>query len=677
MPPPLRGSVSPPVGCYGSNGLSGYPELAPVYFSTNRQQNQASTTVMTSKQVLVLPMLLATLGGGANASPLGTAFNYQGQLALHGVPVTGSYDLKFVLYDTVSGGSFLYPLLTNLNVGVTSGLFATTLDFGSIHFNGAATWLELSVRTNGSGAFQTLSPRQRLYPVPNAIYAAQADYASSAWSANNVEASAVTSGGIATNQVVKSLNGLKDFVTLAVGPNVTLTPSGNTLTLASSTDWHIAGNGGTTAGTHFVGTTDNRPLELRANNLQTLWLQGNAAGHNVVAGGPGNYVLAGMLGATISGGKNNNFDTGGNYSTIAGGADNQIYLAMYSVIGGGNGNFVGGSDAATIAGGALNRIWDSALGATVGGGTNNVVSSYSQYSTIAGGYNNRIGDMTTHDGAWAAALGGGSANFISSNAHYSTIGGGERNLVDGGATHAMIPGGYSNHVSGYYGLAAGRRARAEHTGAFVWADSQNAEFSSDRNNQFKVRSAGGVHIVAQSSGLTPAACRIESTSASGVGLFVTQTSSDANLVVANPGAGDLFKGYYGAGGGSLAFRVDNDGDVTAKSFNPTSDRHAKENFAAVDARAVLAQVAALPISRWNFKADQTLHLGPMAQDFHAAFGVGPDDKHIATVDADGVALAAIQGLNQKVDAKEARIKELEARLAKLERLLTEKLGGVQ
>jgi hypothetical protein len=90
------------------------------------------------------------------------------------------------------------------------------------------------------------------------------------------------------------------------------------------------------------------------------------------------------------------------------------------------------------------------------------------------------------------------------------------------------------------------------------------------------------------------------------------------------------------------------GSVTAASFNTTSDRHAKERFTPVDPQAVLAKVAALPITQWNFKGQPgEAHLGPMAQDFHAAFGLGPDERHIATVDADGVALAAIQGLNQK------------------------------
>ena len=79
------------------------------------------------------------------------------------------------------------------------------------------------------------------------------------------------------------------------------------------------------------------------------------------------------------------------------------------------------------------------------------------------------------------------------------------------------------------------------------------------------------------------------------------------------------------------------------------------------------KVAAMPISRWNFKGDEgTPHVGPMAQDFHAAFGLGTDDKHIATVDADGVALAAIQGLNQKLEEK---IREQDREIEQLKRMM--------
>jgi hypothetical protein len=110
------------------------------------------------------------------------------------------------------------------------------------------------------------------------------------------------------------------------------------------------------------------------------------------------------------------------------------------------------------------------------------------------------------------------------------------------------------------------------------------------------------------------------------------------------------------------------GTWNALAFNPTSDRAAKENFSSVDPRDVLEKVAALPLARWNYKAvPGAEHIGPVAQDFHVAFGLnGDDDKHIATVDADGVALAAIQGLNEKVESgkqkAETRLTHLEAEL---------------
>ena len=112
------------------------------------------------------------------------------------------------------------------------------------------------------------------------------------------------------------------------------------------------------------------------------------------------------------------------------------------------------------------------------------------------------------------------------------------------------------------------------------------------------------------------------------------------------------------------------GVVSGQSFVTTSDRNLKEKFTPIDSREVLERVAGLPITRWNFKNDPASpHIGPMAQDFYAAFNVGTDDKHIATVDEDGVALAAIQGLNEKLKEKDARIEALEKRLADLEQLV--------
>ena len=108
-------------------------------------------------------------------------------------------------------------------------------------------------------------------------------------------------------------------------------------------------------------------------------------------------------------------------------------------------------------------------------------------------------------------------------------------------------------------------------------------------------------------------------------------------------------------------------------MNSSSDRHRKNNVQGVNPSNILDRHLKLSIHTWTYTNDlATPHIGPMAQDFHAAFGVGPDEKHISTVDADGVALAAIQGLNtkleQRVKEKDAEISTLKSRLEKLESL---------
>jgi hypothetical protein len=108
-----------------------------------------------------------------------------------------------------------------------------------------------------------------------------------------------------------------------------------------------------------------------------------------------------------------------------------------------------------------------------------------------------------------------------------------------------------------------------------------------------------------------------------------------------------------------------------------SDRNAKEHFTPVDVRAVLEAVASLPITTWNYKTqdDAVRHMGPMAQDFHAAFGLGVSDRLIDTIDPDGVALAAIQGLHEVladvIAEKDAEIAMLRVRLESVEARLGE------
>lgn len=151
--------------------------------------------------------------------------------------------------------------------------------------------------------------------------------------------------------------------------------------------------------------------------------------------------------------------------------------------------------------------------------------------------------------------------------------------------------------------------------------------------------------------------------ASPVGVW-NRTGTDLSYVGGNVGIGLV----------NPATRLQVAGEITATAVNITSDQAAKEEFKAVDPTEVLEKVVRLPISEWRYKAQlDARHLGPMAQDFHAAFGLGRDERHITTVDADGVALAAIQGLNRKLEdelqQKNRQIEELREAVGQLRKML--------
>jgi len=119
-------------------------------------------------QLFVLSILL-WLAIGPRAEAQNTAFTYNGRLAMDGGPVSGNYDLRFLLFDDPAAGN-LIGSVTNLFAGLTNGVFITTLDFGNV-FSGTNYWLEIGVRTNGGSDFTVLTPRQPIMPVPYAMYA--------------------------------------------------------------------------------------------------------------------------------------------------------------------------------------------------------------------------------------------------------------------------------------------------------------------------------------------------------------------------------------------------------------------------------------------------------------------------------------------------------------------------
>jgi hypothetical protein len=327
--------------------------------------------------------------------------------------------------------------------------------------------------------------------------------------------------------------------------------------------------------------------------LPGLWTQQNDTSPNLIGGHPLNYVTPGVVGATIGGG-----GVSGNTNRVT-------------------------DDYGTVGGGKSNQAGD------------NVETYYAGYSATVGG-----GSANTASGT-AATVGGGAGNDARDS--YATVGGGVENDASGYA--ATVPGGWRNIASGDYSFAAGRRARADKVGCFIWADSTDEDFYCSYDNQMRVRANGGATFLVDSTAWKWVRFKVE-------GGHLIDTSTGAHL-------------------------------TTGGTWVNASDRNAKENLAPVDGQEVLVRLAKVPITTWNYKAEQPTirHMGPVAQDFYAAFGLGEDERHISTVDAEGVALAAIQALyaqNQdlaaenvalrdQIDALQQQNADFEARLAALER----------
>jgi len=410
----------------------------------------------------------------------------------------------------------------------------------------------------------------------------------------------------------------------------------------------------------FASTAANQ-FSVRAGGGVTMavgsgwWrIQPDATSPNLIAGNSANTVAAGLYGATIAGGGSAGSDCGvgeerhcwnlvnESYATIGGGESNEVsgYASTvgggventasgpYATVGGGSTNSASG-DTAMVGGGWQNGA--RALYATVGGGAGNEASG--SYAAVAGGNGNTAeGDWDTVAGGNGnqasggyATIGGGRVNLASG--YHATVGGGEsneatgsRSAVGGGldnvasGAYAAVAGGSNNTAQGNYSFAAGNRAKANNQGCFVWGDSYAGDVTCSNDNRTIFRSTGGFYIY-------------------------TNTG--------------LSTGAYIAAG--------------SNSWSGVSDRATKENFSSVDAQALLATLAALPIQEYNLKSQDpsVRHIGPVAQDF-AAFGYGESDRAINMQDADGVALAAIQGLYAENQALQNQIVDLEARLAALE-----------
>jgi hypothetical protein len=333
---------------------------------------------------------------------------------------------------------------------------------------------------------------------------------------------------------------------------------------------------------------------------------GATSGGNSITGSD-SFIGAGDQNGVVA---NEAFVGAGSTNVITNGAD-------YSFIGAGDNNS-DGNQFDVIAGGQSNGV--NAIYGSIGGGSANSVSllngstmeaNGASFSAIAGGSQNII-QATSSGGAQYAFIGGGSNNTVTGG--YATIAGGHDNSASG--YMATVPGGYHNLASGAFSFAGGFDAYATTSGSFVWGDynGKSPRLAPARAGEFLARATGGV-------------------------TFYTNAAQTTGATLP-PGSG---------------------------TWSSASDRNLKDAVATIDDGAILAKVAALPVAEWTYVSEPGVrHLGPMAQDFRAAFGVGEDDRHIASLDEDGVALAAIKGLNAKLERRDAELAALRRELRALE-----------
>jgi hypothetical protein len=353
---------------------------------------------------------------------------------------------------------------------------------------------------------------------------------------------------------------------------------------------------------------------------------GGAATDSFIAGGYSNAITGSGQLSFIGAGNTNAIEQAN--SAIGAGVQNTNDGA-YSTIGAGDGNRIGSADVTSgydlIGGGLSNTIL--ANYSTIAGGKSNEI--FADYAFLGGGGLNVIGKLLSSAGEYGA-IGGGELNSV--QGQYAFVGGGYNNQANG--QDSVVPGGLGNVAAGTGSFAAGNDSWAAFDGSFVWSDSASGatQLKAGANDQFLARASGGF-------------------------IFYTDNITKSGATLAS-------------GSGTWA---------------SLSDRNSKTALASVNASTVLERLEKLPISIWSYRSEgRVRHIGPMAQDFYRAFGLGSDDKHITTIDEEGVAYAAIGALDARLEraralaadaaalrtrlrAQERTIDDLRAQIAKLEK----------
>jgi hypothetical protein len=575
--------------------------------------------------VVILALLL---GCAISLSQTHRTISYQGLLCdAAGQPRPDAwYTVTFRLYDVETGGTALWT--EERSTYTTRGLFSLRLGkyvpFGATVTFDRSYWLGIQV-----GSEAELSPRIPLTTAPYSFTAAKADtanYAASvsdgAVSTSTIMDGAVTGAKVATGQVVKSLSGLRDDILLRAGTNVSIGKSGSTLTISAT-------GGGNDSGDNLGNHTATQNL-----NLNSHWLSGNGSDMGLFVNGSGNVGIG------------TNSPTAGLH--LLGGVTSTLFMQT--------------------------TPW----------------SSTDNYAEL------RLGDdqhyvrgqwgrgMTFYDHDRFLFLNAPVGIHTSSPSADLHVAGVNGVLFEGTFNSGTIPiEGTGTRMMWYPKKAAFRAGTADGT---PWDDANIGQYSIAMGYSPKASGPGSIALgsVAEASGYGSTAIGMRVVASGGVstamGHTVSTNSFEGAFIIGDAyneepvasSAANQFMAVFSGGYMLYTSRLKNSGvymNGWTSGWTNICDRNKKENFRGIDGEELLSKIRSMSITEWNYKeSDPSIkYIGPVAQDFYAAFHLGGKDSlGINSICIDGVNMAAVQALEIRTAELREKTVELYAMTAKLE-----------
>lgn len=636
-----------------------------------------------------------------------TTFTYQGSLPAERYALGRFYQMTFSLFD--SNNNQIGSTIEISNVKIVKGRFKIQLDFGAAAFSDGEKFLEVRVRSDSNEPYTVLENRQPFKVSPYLYRQGKSDDAEELAEFNGLTVFGVNQSG----QNAPFFPGAENYHVVEIGAPGSKTP----LVLAGGSGtmefWSDRGSQGgfppfaVSFGMAKPGNPTSSDMVFSTYSPALSWqerMRISATGNiGIGTSSPtarleiagGDLKISGTGGIVFPDGTKLTTATtgGGNGSgSFINNSTTQQASANFNISGNGT---AGGTLSANVINAqtqyniADNRVFTASGGqsfntfAGIGAGpASNTGFGNSFFGADAGKVNND-GFSNTFIGFSAGLTAPGSENtFIGSNAGQTTnsnsntfIGayaGQGSNSDGGGNTFVGIAAGRTNSGSdnSYFGKFAGLGNSSSSGIKNSFFGTESGRFiRNGSNNSFFGNSSGLLSTTGNDNTfLGYLAGRANTTGSNNTALGQGADFSSNSLSFATAiGSGAIATTSNSVTIGRAADRVNIPGQLFVAGVQVTSDRNAKTNFRQIDSNSILKRLAGIPIQTWNYKSDNILHIGPVAQDFKAAFGLGIDEKSINTVDADGVAFAAIQALYQKSLEKDKQIEAQQQQLANQEK----------